>query len=434
MPLRVVLVGAGHRSMLYGDYQNIAPDRMRVAGVVDPDPVRRRLAADEFQLAPEQQWESIDELPEAGVVADAAVNGTMDIIHVATTVQLLEKGYHVLLEKPIGTSAEELRLLEDAGAKAQRHVHICHVLRHAPFYRTIKELVLDGTVGQILNVQMAEYVAYDHIAVSYLRGSFSQASRYGSTMLLAKACHDLDLMAWLKSGIEPFRVTSVGSRMYFTEEQAPPGSGTRCVVDCRIESECAYSAKRHYVDNDWWPFYSWQPIEHLGPNPTREQKLESLRTSPYGQCVWRSSTEMVDHQVVTVEFADGATGTLSMIGNAAVPSRTIHVVGTKGEVFGELHSGQITVRRINSHGSERATEERIEVSGGEQIHGGGDHLLVADFVDVLAGNPPSISTTALADSINGHLIGFAAEKAREEGRWVHWHELKGSTSIPWRSE
>lgn len=423
-PVRVVLVGAGHRAILYGSYQEQAPERLKVVGVVDPDPLRRAHAANRFALPMDAQWPTIEAMPDAGAVAEAAINGTMDRIHVETSTQLLAKGYHVLLEKPIGTSPQELIDLQASAERAERHVLVCHVLRHAPFYRSIKEVLIGGGIGQIINIQMAENVAYDHMAVSYLRGTFSNSDRYGSTMLLAKSCHDLDLMTWMMSGIEPARVTSAGSRMYFREERAPEGSGTRCVVDCAIERSCPYSAKRSYVDNGWWPFYAWQPIEHLGPDPTTEQKLESLRTSPYGRCVWRTDTNLVDHQVVTVEFSDGATGTMSMISNSAEPSRTIHVIGTEGEIFGELHAGQFTHRRIPRGGPERAVESQHEVADGADMHGGGDFRLVADFCDVLEGRPPSIATTTLEDSLNGHLIGFAAERARLEGRWVALDELK----------
>ncbi|GAB3812265.1 Gfo/Idh/MocA family oxidoreductase [Tessaracoccus terricola] len=429
-PVNVILVGAGHRTMIYGSYANEAPERMRVVGVVDPDPIRRGQAAEEFQLTRDQQWAAIAELPEAGEWASAAINGTMDRVHVATAVELLDKGFDVLLEKPISTDAEDLFVLAEAARRTERLVHVCHVLRHAPFYRKVREVLLGGAVGRVINIQMAENVAYDHMAVSYVRGSFSNSSRSGSTMLLAKSCHDLDLMTWLVSGNQPVRATSVGSRMFFREENAPEGSGERCLVDCQIESRCAYSAKRHYVDNGWWPFYAWQSIEELGPEPTREQKLESLRgDNPYGRCVWRTDTDLVDHQVVTVEFADGATGSLSMIGNSAAPSRTLHIVGTEGELFGELHSGEFTVRRIPSSGSERSlVEHHRKTVDGDDMHGGGDLRLVADFVDVLTGGAPSISTTSLSDSINGHLIGFAAERARIQGRWVPLDEMAPASS------
>lgn len=423
--LRVVLVGAGHRTLQYARYAKAEPDQMRVVAVVDPDPVRRAQAVAEHAIPEAYQYKQIADLPVAGGLADAAINGTMDSIHVATTTELLRKGYDVLLEKPIATSAEELAELHEVAEETGRAVQICHVLRHAPFYQAIKQAVYDGSIGQVINAQLAENVSYDHMAVSYVRGTYAEASRAGSTMLLAKSSHDLDLLAWLLSGNPPVRATSSGNRMFFVPEQAPPGAGQRCLVDCAIESTCAYSARRHYVDNGWWSFYAWQSLEGITLHPSREQMLESLRTdNPYGRCVWNNESDIVDHQVVAVEFEDGATGSLSMIGNAAQSSRTIHLIGTKGELFGTMQDGSFTLRQIVNTGSERNVSRTVEVGEGAQMHGGGDLRLVADFVNVLRGNEPSISTTALEDSINGHMVGFAAERGRLEGRWVNLEEMR----------
>ena len=148
-------------------------------------------------------------------------------------------------------------------------------------------------------------------------------------MLMAKSCHDLDLITWMKSGIRPQRVASFGSNFQFRAENAPPGAGTRCLVDCPIEADCLYSARKHYIDHpDRWAFYVWDSLEHLA-NPTIEDKLESLKTSPYGRCVWKTDMDVVDHQSVLIDFEDGCTATLNMIGGAAKPSRTIHLIGTR---------------------------------------------------------------------------------------------------------
>ena len=301
---------------------------------------------------------------------------------------------------------------------------ICHVLRYAPFYAAIRQQVIEGAIGDILNVQAAEHVSYHHVAVGFVRGKWNRHDYCGSSMLMAKSCHDLDLITWMKSGIRPQRVASFGSNFQFRAENAPPGAGTRCLVDCPIEADCLYSARKHYIDHpDRWAFYVWDSLEHLA-NPTIEDKIESLKTSPYGRCVWKTDMDVVDHQSVLIEFEDGCTATLNMIGGASKPSRTIHLIGTRGEIRGCLEDSTFSILRPDLRPGIETAEEVIDLNvQGDMVgagggHAGGDMRLVADFVKLLNGEPRSISSTVLEDSVSGHLIGFCADRSVAEGRVV----------------
>jgi hypothetical protein len=214
--------------------------------------------------------------------------------------------------------------------------------------------------------------------------------------------------------------------MYFRPERAPAGAGTRCLVDCPIEPQCLYSAKKHYIDHPQrWRYYVWQELEHIA-EPTLEQKIESLKNgNPYGRCVWKCDNDVVDHQSVIVEFEDGTTATHNMIGGAARPSRSIHILGTHGEIQGVFEESKFVVRHIDPRPGHEYSEEVVDLNvsgdmhGAFGGHGGGDLRLVADFVRLVRGEAPSLSTTTLEDSINGHLIGFCADRAMEERRVVN---------------
>jgi hypothetical protein len=133
---------------------------------------------------------------------------------------------------------------------------------------------------------------------------------------------------WMKSGVAPLRVSSFGGLSYFTSARAPKGAGTRCIVDCPIEDQCLYSARKHYLDHPQrWSAYVWNELQEI-ENPTIEQKTELLKTSVYGRCVWRSDNNVIDHQSVLVEFADGCSATHNLVGGTARPARTIHLLGT----------------------------------------------------------------------------------------------------------
>jgi predicted dehydrogenase len=244
-------------------------------------------------------------------------------------------------------------------------------------------------------------------------------------MLLAKCSHDIDLIVWMMGGVRPSAVASFGSRMHFRPEKAPPRAGTRCLVDCPLEPDCLYSARKLYLDHpDRWAFYVWESLEHLG-EPTLDDKAESLRTdNRFGRCVWKCDNDLVDHQSVAIEFANGATATHNMVGGSARGSRPIHIVGTTGEIVGNFEDGRFLIRRIDPRPGREHAEEVIDLREGSDKdgafggHGGGDLRLVADFCRVLRGRPPSLSTTTLSDSLHGHLICFRADEAMRERRTV----------------
>ncbi|MGQ9732149.1 MAG: Gfo/Idh/MocA family protein [Candidatus Zipacnadales bacterium] len=409
-PLKAVIIGAGHRSVLYASYAKDHPQELQIVGVADPDPIRRAKVAADYSLPPKACFLTAEELASRPPFADVAINGIMDREHVPTTLPLLEAGYHILLEKPICPTREELLALLDATRRTGRRVFICHVLRYAPFYVAIRERIAAGELGELLSMQTAEHVSYHHMAVGFIRGKWNRRET-SNPMLLAKCCHDLDLLCWMKSGIPPTKVASFGALTYFREQNAPPGSGTRCLVDCAIERDCDYSAYKHYIAQGLWRYYAWECLEHLG-EPTLEDKVASLKTdNPYGRCVWRCDNDVVDHQAVIVEFADGSVATHNLVGGAARACRKIHLVGTHGEIEGTMEEGAFVVRHAEARKGAEFRQQRIEVNVSRDMHGGGDMRLVADFLRVVRGESPSVSTTDLLDSVYGHLIAFAADEA-----------------------
>jgi len=424
-PVRAVIVGAGHRSMVYASYARSHPDELEIVAVADPRELRRKHVAEMFGLTPQQCFESAEELASRPRFADAAINGTMDHQHVPTSLPLLAAGYDLLLEKPFATDEAEMWQLVHAARKHGRKVVICHVLRFTPFYSAIRQQVIEGTIGEIINVQTIEHVSYHHMAVGFIRGKWNKKSYSHSSMLMAKCCHDLDLISWMKSGIAPRSVASFGSNFQFQPDKAPPGAGTRCLVDCPIEAECLYSARKHHIDHPRrWSFYVWESLEHVA-DPTIEDKIRSLETdNPYGRCVWKCDMDVVDHQSVVVEFADGSTATHNMVGGSSRPSRAIHLLGTDGEIQGVFEDQRYVIRHIDTRPGHEYSEEMVDLTIGGDMHGafgghgGGDMRLVADWLRVMRGQAPSISTTDLEDSIAGHLIGFSADRAMEEHRVI----------------
>src|SRR3954469_9588872 len=151
-PLRVAVVGAGPRSIVYTRDALRQPSPMRVVAVADPNPVRRNALADAHAVPAEYRFASHTDLADRPGLADAVINTPLDTAHYASTLPLLRAGYHVLLEKPIApTETEILDLIATARAH-HRVVMVCHILRYEPFYQSIKSLLTTNALGQLTSI------------------------------------------------------------------------------------------------------------------------------------------------------------------------------------------------------------------------------------------------------------------------------------------
>ena len=419
--ITAVVVGCGDRATVYVESAYELGD-FKVVAAVDPDPERRRYYHEKFGVEERSLYADMSAVLKKGKIADCVINGTMDKLHVETAVPFLEQGYDMLLEKPISTSEDGLLKIRDAARKSGSKLMICHVLRYAPFYRKAKELILSGEIGEIMHIETTERVGIYHSSVSYIRGKWNNEEECGSGMLLAKCCHDLDLISWFNNTTKPVMVSSFGGRNFFIPEKAPAGSGTRCMVDCpaEIREKCNFEAEEMYMHHDVLPWYPWQCTGKNYQDVTEEEKRQSLLTyNPHGRCIYKTNADIVDHQALMVQFANGSTATHSMITASEVPTRKLYIKGTSGELEGGA-GGVIILRKYDKRlGCSVEQEVNVaDTAADNRGHYGGDSRLVKDFISLMHGEQPSISCTSIEDSITGHLIGFKAEESRKKGKTV----------------
>ncbi len=415
-PITAIIVGGGHRSFIYADYSLAHPDELKIVGIADPDEVRVREAVEKYSIPEENCFKYAHELAEHGKIADVIINGTMDKDHVKTAVPLLKAGYDMLLEKPFAVNKTEMNELLKVAEEQNSKVMVCHVLRYSEFYRSIKQVIASGEIGDIISIQLCEDVSYHHYATSYVRGKWANSNLSGTSMLLAKCCHDMDLMMWLMGDVKPVKISSFGSLQYFKRSNAPADSGERCMADCKYTDTCNLSAKRIYLDMPArWDFYVWPELH----NASYEEKYEYLKNvSPFGKCAYKCDNNIVDHQTVTVEFSNGATGSHNLTGGTAFSQRIIRIMGTKGEINGVFEKQQFTVSYINPHDNDDHIDKLYDLSSDHSAsvgHGGGDSDLVADFVKYVRGEETSVSCTSLRDSVAGHLAVFCADESMDNG-------------------
>ena len=418
--LKIAVVGLGNRGQLFAEYVLDSADA-ELTAIADCNESAREKAQNEYKLAPQNCYESADEFFAQGKCADAVFICTQDSDHKAHTIKAMQLGYDVCLEKPIATKMQDCEDIYAAQQATGRKVMICHVLRYSHFYGKLRQMIKSGEIGDVVTISQTENVGYWHDAHSYVRGVWSNAEK-SSPMILAKCCHDLDLITWFKSGVAPVRVSSFGGLHYFTREHAPANSGEHCLLDCPVEEACPYSVRKLYLNHpDRWVFYVWPELEESG-DLSIEAKTARLKdpSNPYSRCIWKMDNDVADRQVVAIEFADGSVATHNLVGGTSRPMRKIHLLGTTGELEGVFDDNRFVIRHSDTRPGHEYSETVVDLNnlgdttGAYGSHGGGDERLTADFVAILNGREKSVSCTELADSINGHRIGFAADRARIE--------------------
>jgi predicted dehydrogenase len=419
--VEAVVIGAGLRGgEVYGRYALAHPDRLRVVALAERDAGRREAMARAHGLGRDAVFDDWGPLFDGPPRAPVAIVATGDTEHVAPALRAIETGHHLLLEKPIAPDPADCIRVVEAAERAGRMLQIGHVLRYTPFYETVHELIRTGRIGRVVHLSMAEHVAHWHMAHSFVRGKFRNHD-VAAPFLLAKSCHDLDLMVWL-AGSRPVRVASFGGRDEFRAERAPEGAPERCTDGCPVQDACPHDAVRFYLGPDE-PLARSFPWSDVSADPSREARRRALDTGRYGRCVYHCDNDQPDHQVVSVEFEDGTSAAFSVHGLATREERTIRVTGTAGELRGALHAGEIEVTR---HGS--LDVERIERSGSMIGHYGGDQGLIDHFVDVVAREATGEVRASGRSALESHLLGFAAEDARLDGEVVELADWRSALS------
>ena len=404
-PITAVMLGAGQRGFYaYGPYALENPAELKFVAVAEPHSVRRERFARLHNIPPERQFVTWEDLLAQGQIADTLFNMTQDQMHHAPTVAALEAGYDVLLEKPMAPRLAECVDLVQTAERTGRLLQVCHVLRYTPFFSTLHDILASGRLGDIITVEHRENVVYWHMAHSFVRGNWRNAAA-SSPMILAKCCHDLDILYW-NMGREVQRLQSFGSLIHFRAENAPQGATLRCTDGCSAAEQCPYDACRIYLNPHWT---GW-PVSAISENLSLEARRHALETGPYGRCVYHCDNDVVDHQTVNMEFEGGTSVVLFMHGHSHEESRTMRYDGTRATLRAKFDylNGWI---EIHDHLTNRC--EEVEIPRSISGHGGGDFGVVRAFLRAVRGEEPALTTAR--EALESHLLAFAAEQARIEG-------------------
>jgi len=461
-----IVIGAGNRGKdVYANYALNNPNELKIIAVAEPNSERRKQLAEPHDIPLKYQFKNWDQLLQQPQLADVAFICTQDHMHIKPTLAALEQGYDVLLEKPMSTNLEDCIALVKKAEETGKQLRIAHVLRYTHFFSTINDIIKSGKLGKIITIDHRENVSYYHMAHSFVRGNWSRKES-SSPMILAKSCHDLDLLYWFV-GEKPCQISSFGSLSHFTKENAPQGAPKRCTDGCSAASTCIYYAPRIYIDiipflhialgggSRYTKFlinlvmkhpqlasklkkiiprlqridnYNGWPVSTITDDLTLDGKWEALKSGPYGRCVYYCDNDVVDHQVTIINFANDVTATFTMHGFSYTEGRTIRIDGTKATLIGEAPYEGDRLRLYNHlEGTEQTIlDEKMNIDP-ESGHGGGDGELIKSFLQSIENKTGYDDTmTSAKASLESHLMAFAAEESRLNTKVINmkkYHKL-----------
>ena len=411
-PVNVIIIGCGNRGRTYAGYAKKYPAGMKVVGVSDILEHRVKYLGDQHKVSEEMRFGHFREVFASGKkLADAVVIATPDDRHYEPCMKALELGYDVLLEKPVAPTKKECEIIRDMVKKTGRIVALCHVLRYAPYFMALREVVKSGVIGDVVNIQHMEPIQYAHMAHSYVRGNWRREDET-TPIILAKSCHDLDILRWIID--KPCKyIDAAGSLSFFREENAPKDAPKYCTDGCPHQKECPYDAVEIYT----------RLKQHTGVFDLQGNKdsdfilsrLKDPRYNSYARCVFHCDNDQPDHYVAIMGFEDGVTASFSMDAFSPKGGRRTRIMGTMGYIEGDSKSFVVTdflTRTPKLWNMEVAEIGEYAKSG----HGGGDYRLVRDWLEAVDRHDPDHLSSGIDEAFESHMMGFAAERSRRTGK------------------
>lgn len=417
--VKVAILGLGSRgATTYGDYL-ITLNDVKISAICDIDKDKLNFYQNKYHVEKKDCFLNSEDFFKAGKLADILIIATMDQDHYSQAMKALDLKYHLLLEKPIALNLKQCLDIENKALKNNLYVVVCHVLRYSLFYKKIKEIVNSKILGNIININTTENVGYWHQTHSFVRGNWNNSNKT-SPMILQKCCHDFDILNWIIDK-KPLNVSSFGSLSLFKKENAPKDSSNYC-YDCKIQNNCPYNAVKYYVDsikNDkdlGWPY------DVVVLNPTKDKVLAAIKNGPYGRCVYKCDNNVVDHQIVNIQYEDNITATHTMCAFSKDCYRDIKIFATRGDLIANTLNNTIIYHTFvdNKEFVIDVSKLTNDLSG----HMGGDKLMINELLKLINKETSQLDSS-IEKSVLSHVIAFAAEKSRiNKGVVINLNEFK----------
>lgn len=345
----------------------------------DPDPVSIAKAQERWKVKviPHTTWE---EALSANAIQWAFI-GSWNCFHRDHVIAAFKAGKNVFAEKPLATSLEDCLAMRDAWKSAGTTFFFGLVLRYSAFYQRVFTESRKEKLGDLISFEFNETLGFNH--GGYIHGNWRRLRKNAGTHLLEKCCHDIDLAHWI-AGSLPVRIASFGGRNFFKPEN-------------KILAE------------------------HIGENAEGRLAYETWndrhRINPFN-----GRNDIVDNQVVILEYANGTRATFHTNCNAAIMERRFYLLGSEGAVRANSVTGEIDVQRIGFE--TKLSKQDLAIHDG---HAGGDEFMARHLAkSILEGAKP---IAGMDEALRSAITCFGIDQALDEGRVVDLTPLWKSADI-----
>jgi predicted dehydrogenase len=389
---KVAIIGNGGRSISYGKAFSKCND-VEVVALCDQNQKNTITMAKMSNISDYIYYSDYLELHEKHQDLDGVVIVTPNHLHREMAIPFIERGMPIALEKPITTTMRDSEIILLAAKKYKSRLLIGFVLRSAPFYKKVDEMLKHDLIGPVLTIQADELGSYG-VSSIICRSPWRryQASSGGS--LMEKSSHDMDLINWFSNG-RPLSVNSYGGNLLFRPN---PNLPVKC-IDCK-HKDCPY-----YGTPEFSPSAGDAVLQDFAQHRDAEQF-----------CIYNIDKDVADNQSVSIEYSNGVIANFMLSFNCSGErsGRNLHIVGTKGRIWGNIEDNQLYVFENNN-----SKVTKIELGEIESGHSGGDEGHALELVKMMRDK----NYTPDQDDYAGYLsnaICIAADLSRVEKRRINF--------------
>ena len=391
----IIIVGGGGRGLYFTQMLTEIFHR-KVVAIVEPNPKghdKIKSLLHKWDTTDTQIFLSIDEaltqIPRSK--ADIVFVMTPEWTHLNVFSKAAQADCHIFLEKPVATTAADVRKIVRLANNAKTTIQVGFVLRYSNFYHAVKKIINDNEIGQIVMIQMNERLSLKHHSI-FCR-SWHRKTVYTGGFLNEKCSHDLDVMLWLKGEEHKIDKVSSFAGRHLTPPQKTPSHCRKCEID-----ECP------------WRFIGSTSYNEIDGKPVQDDSC-----GDYDRCVFHSDADIYDHQSVNIQFTDGTQGVFNVVTSTSIPGRDIRIFGTDGCLEGKLEEGHLLVQNYWKDKQPRAIP--LQATDG---HGGGDEPIVKRFLESIEKQERPLST--ITDGARASLLAFAADESAKKDKVIKFKD------------